>query len=434
MEKIVRISLNGWNVWATRFVYAPTWTWDTVPGAAYYEVQLATEYGKAKGYRTDEPRFDMAPVWDQLPHGPIDMLILGFDAEGREICVSLHKRFYKVPGFDGRRQEPLDWIGAVRRNIAYLLAPARDEVADYEKGLPRSCWSCREDSITGQRSHIAYPALHHPSFIFAFLLFCKRFPDDPMVPEARRQAKVYGDWLLEHRLPKEWVCSLFPFSTIENGRFEGGIEGKNITLVRAARVGEAMIRLYQDFGDRAYLEYARHLADILVELQRDDGSWPCRVNPEDGSIVEAYTSDAISPARLFEMLEEIKPNEKYAEARHKALRWIMENPVKTRLWQGSYEDVQERPPYSNLQHVDTNETIRYLIRHRSENDRFVQIAEELNRYVEDQFVIWQDETSPIVVRCPTPTVLEQYVCYYPMEGHTGNWLLSLLALHQATRK
>ena len=40
----------------------------------------------------------------------------------------------------------------------------------------------------------------------------------------------------------------------------------------------------------------------------------------------------------------------------------------------------------------------------------------------------------MAVRCPTPTVLEQFLCYYPMEVHTGHWLLSLLALHHGTGK
>ncbi|TDD94802.1 hypothetical protein [Jiangella asiatica] len=36
------------------------------------------------------------------------------------------------------------------------------------------------------------------------------------------------------------------------------------------------------------------------------------------------------------------------------------------------------------------------------------------------------------MRCPTPAVLEQYRCYWPMEVHTGHWLVSLLTLHRAT--
>jgi hypothetical protein len=119
--------------------------------------------------------------------------------------------------------------------------------------------------------------------------------------------------------------------------------------------------------------------------------------------------------------------------RRRAAEWVLANPVQTKLWQGMYEDVGAQQPYSNLQHWDVNETIRYLLHYRSEHAEAVTTAANLNRFIEDQFVVWQWENSPVTVRCPTPTALEQYRCYYPMEVHTGTWLLSLLALHQATQ-
>ena len=60
----------------------------------------------------------------------------------------------------------------------------------------------------------------------------------------------------------------------ENGQPQGYIEGRNITLFRSARVGEAMVAMFDQFHDQRYLDYAKHLADKYVELQRPDGSWP----------------------------------------------------------------------------------------------------------------------------------------------------------------
>ena len=64
----------------------------------------------------------------------------------------------------------------------------------------------------------------------------------------------------------------------------------------------------------------------------------------------------------------------------------------------------------------------------------MKIAEELNHYIEDQFVVWQTGDKCVSDICPTPTVLEQYSCYRPMEVHTGMWIMSLLALHRMTGK
>ncbi|MGB7158810.1 MAG: hypothetical protein WBD40_12130 [Tepidisphaeraceae bacterium] len=429
----VGLAQTGWNVYSTRFVDPPTFTWKPRDGAAAYVVQFAHENDKAaRTVRLDAPTYDMAADWPAVDVGCIDMIATAVDSEGRELGPAWRKRFYKSPGFDGVKQAPLDFVASIDRNIAYLLAPARDKVEDFERGLPRSCWSSSEESATGRRRLLAFPALHHPSFILGYLAYADQFPTNAHASEAVAQAKQYGDWLLANRLPGDWRCSLFPFSTIQNGKAEGYIEGRNITLFRSARVGEAMVALFKRFKDQRYLDYAIHLANVYVELQRPDGSWPYRVDPKDGRVVEEYTSNAVTPARLFGLLEQIEPNENYAAARVKAIGWVMENPVRNRRWQGMYEDIGATVPYRNLQHWDTNEMIRYLVHYRRGDAEAVRVARDLNRYIEDQFVVWREGDRSVMNRCPAPTVLEQYTCYQPMESHTGMWIQSLIALHRAT--
>src|SRR5262252_5983823 len=320
MSTVNWIRLTGWNDYSTRFVDPPTWTWNEIPGVARYRVRMARPHEPARSFDITEPRFSTAACWPEWPAGPIDLVVEGYDAAGREVCMpSWPKRFYKVPGFDGVRQEPLDWRGAVRRNIENLLSPARDADEPYEGGWPRSAWSSFEDTATGQRFRLAYPAQNHPAFVMAFVRFAEAFADDPLAQEALRQARQYGDWMLANRFPEDWACGLFPYSTSENGQSSGGKEGQNITLFRAAFAGEAMVALHEAFGDAEYLDYARHLAEALIRLQRTDGSWPYRVNPRDGSVSQDYTSDTVGPARLFAKLEAIQADDAYREAREKAI-------------------------------------------------------------------------------------------------------------------
>jgi hypothetical protein len=424
---------TGWNTYSSRYVFAPEWTWEPIAGAAGYIIQFAHEQDtKSRIVKVTTPEYNMQKDWAGLPTGPVDMIAWAVDDKGNPICSAWRKRFNKSPGFDGKSQKPLNWQGSIDKAMAYLLAPARDKVEDFEGDMPRSCWSSCEESMTGQRRLMAFPALHHPSHIFAYLSYAQQFPDSKLTPVALKQARQYGDWLLANRLPADWRCGLFPFSTIAQGRMEGYIEGKNITLFRAGRAGEAMVALYKQFKDERYLEYARHIANTLADLQQPDGSWPYRVNPKDGKTVEAYTSNAVSPARLLGLLEAIQPNEKFKESRLKAIDWVMKNPVKTKLWQGMYEDIGARIPYQNLEHWDTNEMIRYLAHYHSNDVSSVKIAEDLNHYIEDQFVLWQSGDRACSDQCPTPTAMEQYTCYRPMEVHTGMWIMSLLALHQST--
>ena len=433
----VRFEVNfiqtGWNTYTPRYVYAPLWTWQPIKGAVAYIVEFAdVNDARARSIRLTMPEYHMEKDWASINTGPVDIIAWAVDADDKPLCAAWRRRFHKSPGFDGKVQEPLNWKESIDRSMAYLLAPARDKVEPFEGDMPRSCWSCCEESISGQRRLMAFPALHHPSFIFAYLVYAKQCPDSKQAATALKQAKQYGDWLLANRLPADWRCGLFPFSTIEQGRTEGYIEGKNITLFRAARVGEAMVALYRHFNDKKYLDYARHIANVFVELQGENGSWPYRVNPRDGKTVEEYTSNAVSPARLLGILEEIEPKAEYKASREKAIAWVMANPVSNGRWQGMYEDIGAKIPYQNLEHWDTNEMIRYLVHYGQTDADSARIAEKLNRYIEDQFVMWQPTDTCVTNHCPTPTVMEQYACYVPMEVHTGMWIMSLLALHRAT--
>lgn len=424
------ITFVGPTAASPRFVHAPVLRWAPVAVATRFEVAVADPDRVVWSASSAEPAIDLAQAWPELKLGPVDVLVRGYDDAGVEVSVRAHRRFWRVPGFDGRRQVPVDWAGSAREAVAYLLDPARDAVSDYEGDAPRSAWTSYEDSPTGVRARLGFPALHHPSFVLALLAFADRFPADPLARQARGQALAYGSWLLANPLPDGWRCAGLAPSTVEDGAVGGWVEGENITLFRAARMGEAMLRLHEHTGDDAYLARARRVADVLLDLQNDDGSWPFRVDPRTGAVVEAYTSAAVTPMRLFAMLED--QDERLRAARLRAEAWLVAGPVTDGRWEGMYEDIPGLAPWTNLENWDTNETIRYLLSDVCDLPDRVAHAERLNAFVEDQFVVWGPEQSPVAVRCPTPSVLEQYRCYHPMEVHTGNWLVSLLALHRAT--
>ncbi|MDB6093919.1 MAG: hypothetical protein JWM32_1481 [Verrucomicrobia bacterium] len=439
LTSVVTLKPTGWNLNARRFVDAPTWAWEPFPGAAGYVVMVAAANDrKARTIKLTEPRYDMGGDWAQLPYGRIDLLAWAVDRDGKALCAawpnaSGGRRFYKSQDFDGKKQAPLDWKKSVERAMAYLLAPARDQVHAFEGDMPRLAWSSSEESITGQRRLFAFPCLHYPAYIRAYHAFAAEFPHHPLAPEAIRQAGQYADWLLEHRQPATWRCGLMPYSTISSGEFHGLNEGRNIMLFRSARVGDAMILMYRQTGKRKYLDYAHHIAGVLIDMQNPDGSWPLRIDPETGAIVENYTSAAIVPAKFLGALEQLEPNPKYAAARLKAVQWVLANPVRDNRWESPYEDVVNSPPFMNLQNWDINETICYLAHYHRNDPAMLPVAEKIHRFIEDQFVIWNSDDQAIVEQqVPAPVVLEQYACYRPMECHTATWVRTLIAMHRYT--
>ncbi|SDU59105.1 glycoside hydrolase family protein [Jiangella alkaliphila] len=432
------IRFEGPTAFSPRFVGPPLLRWAWVPLASRFEVAVADRERVVWTGSVDAPAADLSAAWPLLPLGPVDVLIRGFDGD-REVAVRKHRRFWKVPGFDGVRPAPADWAGAVHRTVGYLLQPARDEVFGYEDGYPRSAWSSFEDSVSGLRGRLAFPAQHHASYIHAYLTYADRFPDHPQAADAERQALAYGRWLLEHHLPDDWRLGGLAPSTVLEGGFGGWVEGDHITVFRAARVGEVMLRLFERTGESRYLERAARIGDVLTDLQNPDGSWPFRVDPRTGEPSIGYTSAVVTPIWLLTLLGEVSgapgtPPQlaARASAAAKGEAWLLAGPVADGRWEGMYEDIPETPPWSNLQHWDTNETIRYLLSGRCDVPSRAELAARLNAYIEDQFVVWAPEESPVPPHCPTPTVLEQYRCYWPMEVHTGHWLVSLLTLHRET--
>jgi hypothetical protein len=97
-----------------------------------------------------------------------------------------------------------------------------------------------------------------------------------------------------------------------------------------------------------------------------------------------------------------------------------------------YEDVGAQEPFDNLQNWDTLDAIAYLCGHREELPRAVDIACRLNRWVEDQFLIFGPSPADPRSYIHPPSVMEQYICSYPMEVHSARWIEALLALHAAT--
>ncbi len=442
------IRFTSWNRYAPRFVNPPCFTWENIDGATRYRVGVAgASQRQATWFEASEPSFNFSRIWPALSFERIDMVTIPLDASGNEMDKPstnenfAYKAFFKSPGWKGGRQLPLDWAGAVRRNMAFLLRPATDQIEPFEVGWPRHLWSATEDSYSGER-HLegapgalnAYPTLHFPIYISAFLEFSAAFPEDELASDAHRQAHQYVGWLLKYHHPSDYACSDFPFSCIARGELREqsptGVE--NVTVFRVAAVAEVLLTLGQSSGERDYIQYALHVAEGLLRLQNDDGSWPFRVEPKTGRVLEAYTSAAITPARLMALLYKLVGDEKYRHARDRAVKWLLDNPVRTWRWEGMYEDVGPQPPYTNLQHWDVDEFIRYLVHFRDEIDGAVDLAQRLNDYVEDQFVLWETGDPVVRTQCPGPAVMEQYHCYEPMEGHTGRWILSLMALHSAT--
>ena len=69
-----------------------------------------------------------------------------------------------------------------------------------------------------------------------------------------------------------------------------------------------MLELYEQFNDISYFKYAEFLANSLVKFQRDDGSWPFRVNAKTGEVLKSNVFSNKEP-ELYEVITTQDPQD-----------------------------------------------------------------------------------------------------------------------------
>ncbi|HLK56612.1 MAG TPA: glycoside hydrolase family 47 protein, partial [Chthonomonadaceae bacterium] len=229
----------------------------------------------------------------------------------------------------------------------------------------------------GYRS--AFPAFHHAYLIEAFLNYYNYSGEK----EALRRARELADWNIAHSTPADWKWPFLPWSTFTEGK-PGGYEDKDaLQPDKVGYMGLSYTRLYEVTGDGKYLDAAKKAADTLTAQQSGDGSWPFRVNPQTGVVVQQYTAALFMNVAFLEKMFALTRNLDYKNAQITAWMWMLRNPIRTNNWAGLYEDI---PKDSDSQvHYSPAQTIRLLLRYRTpiNADSYLEHARKLFDYTMD---------------------------------------------------
>ena len=399
---------TGWNVHASHFMYAPTFTANELKEAASYActVQWTRPDQKpvVREIKSEKPSFDLADFWGKLPSATrYTVSIEALDGQGRAV-ERLSFGFLKVADFDPAGDYP-----KAKRGYA------ESGRLDAEYVLRRlEAWKRGPSGDLG-----AFPALFGSAFIRLLTTYARLTPDSPKAKDALTVAGNIGRHLIQASTPKDWAYPNMP-------RSHGG---EVLQVCRTGMVGLAYLDLLTATGDKAFLDAAAAIGDSLKAMQRPEGRWLFRVNPKTGALLEDYTSDQAEAILLLDALVVDHGRKDLTEPRDKAVRWMLENPVKTRHWQQQWDDVGLLPPYRNLEFYDAALFALYLLKHATPDNGYQRIALDLVRFIEDQFVLWEPSAFPNAL---TPTVLEQYVCYQPIDWHVAHYIRLCQALHRAT--
>ncbi len=334
---------------------------------------------------------------------------------------------------DGRLKPLQSYDETIHRGMSFLL----DDHLNWFKGPP--------DSLTDEQGQTrmpwvyfsnlqhngspfpgavdrftSYPAFHHALMIRTLLGYW-RYADEG---RALEEAVKLADWEIANSTPGNWAYGNLPWSTFEQKKPGGFRDGSGLMPDKAAILALAYLDLHEATHEDRFHRAAQAIGDTLAKRQHTDGTWPFRVDPRTENVIEEYTSSVIYAVMLFERLDKTNGNQKLKPHRDLTWNWLVNGPIKTKEFRGFYEDIPPSP--KGRTNYDCLDTIRYLLANRSDDNGYLELAKELNEWVEKVFL------DKIPGFEPAEGIREQLQCNVVMGIHSLNWASMLLELANAT--
>ncbi len=414
-----------WNEYARCFIYVPSFNLKPMDGAVSYRFTAKSSInGKEYTFEAPNPWASLTPIWKDLPVGYVDLTVQGYDKTGKEIKPPLTKKFYRSAVFKGPYHKPvLDYKESARRALEYLF-----NLKHYQNWISEG----KPDPSYGL---YCYPSKIIGAVIDGMIQYSKFAPAEKR-ENALLIAKNAADYLIKISEPAGSPLEFFPPTYAGDVRTAKIYKGQ-VMMIYPVYAGGVYLNLYDVTKDKKYFDAAKKIADTYVKLQLPGGSWILKIDAKTGRPVKPNICIPISIINFFDRLEKQYGLNEYNKYRNTAFNWVMENPVKTFNWEGQFEDMEPLEPYKNLTKDDAVSVAGYLLGHSKENPEYIKLAEELLRYSENQFVVWENPMPQENFHSSTwitPSVLEQYGFYVPIDASASTMINAYLKAYENTKK
>jgi hypothetical protein len=421
-----------WNGEAHQFIYAPAFDYKQVDKAANYRYSLASETnGQSYHFESDVPYAPLSKIWTSVPIGYFNLSVAGISASGDSIGLAGKGRYYRAAPFNGVYHAPLlPYDSSARLALDRLM---HEDYVNYWLEHKEPKW----DYI-----NYSYPAKIYSALVIGAITHAKLKAGTPEATRSTELARIVADYMLSIRFkegtPWEYFVPTYYGPRSEKATKQN-LKPINSFSIMGVDAGNAFLDLYDFTKDEKYFQAAQHIAQTYLKNQLPNGSWYQFVNHQTG---EPTAPNIVIPTSVINYYDRLRHQYKVTgleASTQKAFDWIMNNPVKTFNWQGQFEDIQARPPYENLSREQACDLAMYLFRNKKDPE----LAEELVRFSEDQFVIWEQPVK-IAFQEPkpggrsenwiTPSVQEQYVFWMPVGRAAGVMMETFLEAYKATGK
>ncbi len=410
-----------WNTHATQFIFAPTIQFPRLHAARGYLYTAEDKNGKLHSFKDPSPAASLAPIWADIPEGFVHLTVEALNKQGQNMNVKTTRTIYKCAPFPGRDALPpraRSYREAALEGFRYVY---EDPMVQHWliHGVPEPDYP-----------HNAYPSKMIESIIRGMVYYAKLEPSN--AENAIKLACRAADYLLSITPDgDDPLAGLPPTYSFD------GLNAESVNKVAPAAekcLGTTMmiypvsaacgfLTLFEATNDKKYFDAALRIAEYYKKTVLPCGSWYLLFDCKTGKPLTNNICIEFRFVEFFRKLYEMTGDECWHELELGHFKYISEVCLKNYSWEGQFEDVKVSGNYQNLTHFAANKMIGYIANYMSDNEEMKAEAIDMMRYVEDQFVVWGefplwDPNKPYEPH-HTPSGLEQYFCYVPIDSSTA---------------
>ena len=208
-----------------------------------------------------------------------------------------------------------------------------------------------------------------------------------------------------------------------------------LMMVYPVMAGNGYLALWRATKEDKYLDAALTIAAFYKEHQLPAGSWYLLYDSGSGKPLKDNLCLDFSFVEFFRSIYDITQEEAWLDISTSHYRYITEICLKDYNWEAQFEDIPVTGNYRNLTHFTANNLIEYIAKNQQKDDKQLETAKDLMRFVEDQFVVWGEfpnwsDSTPS--KRHTPAGLEQYLCYVPIDSSTATIIRAFVSMYRLT--
>lgn len=438
-EKTVRRAGNNgkpfWNINSSQFMFAPQIFMPSFQCANEYIYTVTDSKGKTHTFTADNPIEPLTPIWNNVATGIAVLTVEAVNKNTGEKYIAGTRSFCKMQGFPGREALPeraCSYKECALKAFRFLF---NDPTTRFwlEKGTPDPNYY-----------HNVYPSKMISSIVGAMLAYAELEPENSEA--ALQLATNAADYLLSETYDESFALAGLPPTYSFKG-LNKEIVDKNapmawprrhqLMIIYPASAGIMYLELEKVTGDKKYLDAAIRIGKYFVDNVQPNGSWYLLMSAKTGE------PESNNCCVSFEILDFLKTlynrtgDEKIPMLVDNYYAFLTKTCLENYNWEGQFEDIKLSGNYMDLTHLEADRMINYIVENHSDNEKMLETAKELMRFVEDQFVVW-GEHAPWNEHLHegdywySPAALEQYFWYVPIDGSTVAVMEAMLNIYKAT--